>query len=234
MMMGATTLRDPVYIVAAVRDMILGLTATVINLTDYFNFEFKIKALKDEIAEAKKKLMASNNNKPTWQEWEDYKQDEKIKLDKIDTLVYQRDQLNLSFLYVDMGIINIYNGFMLGYGVVAEDTPTLQLKGSGDIILKSAKAKELYVTKHEVGGSPVGAIHEVMDAAKMGVKTIKTAASLVKSGVENGIESTALVEKIKARNQADNKTKDKENNSKTMDEKKRKDELDRLETILKE
>ncbi|GHV46797.1 hypothetical protein AGMMS49546_35460 [Spirochaetia bacterium] len=147
--------KDPVYILEAILDMILKITAEVYDSIEYYHLDF------DE---------------------------EMLAKDKAEFL----DNLNLCAVYIDMGIINFATGFLIAYGAAASETPKLQLKGSGDIILKAGKQKEIYVEKNLSGGSPVGAIHETIDTAvfltKLGVK----ASSLVREGIKLGKASSNL------------------------------------------
>jgi hypothetical protein len=120
--------------------------------------------------------------------------------DKSDTI----DKLNLCAVYIDMGIINITTGFLCAYGAAAKETPKFQLKGSGDIVLKADKQKEIYVTKNLSGGSPVGAIHETIDTVTFATKFVIKAIDLIKEAVKLGKASNTLslsnseLEKIKA------------------------------------
>ncbi|MDR2632721.1 MAG: hypothetical protein LBC51_03745 [Treponema sp.] len=194
--------RDPVYLVCAVRDMILDLTATVFNCID-FGYERAIKERQEKLKLTKKEFAEDcgkviNGNAPAGTSFESlkagYDQKKQEASDFVTDTNLLRDKLNLSALYIDMGIHALVNTFMAIYGVTAADTPSLQLKGSGDIILKADKTKNLYVTKHEVGGSPIGAVHEVADTATFAVKAVKAVADVTLSATKLGYKSKKLAD----------------------------------------
>jgi hypothetical protein len=196
--------KDPVYIVCAIRDMVLELTALVFDCID-FSYERAIKDKQDELKKNKKEFAekcAKMGNAPSVTSFEslkaDYDKKKQETADFVTDKIMLRNKLNLSALYIDMGIKIGVNNFMALYGVTAKDPPKFQLKGSGDIILKADKTKNLYVTKQEVGGSPVGAIHEVIDTLKFGVNAVKALSDVTLAITKLGYKSKKLADDRKA------------------------------------
>jgi hypothetical protein len=210
--------RDPLYLVGAIKDMILDIMETVISHVDEYAFEKPIDNLKDELGKFKEeqmKLYAEQYKKrepaAAAETWKKYREEERHRQSAIDTMSHQRDQLNLSALYVQMGITNIYNGILMVYGVVAPVTPRFKLKGNGDIILQSAAQKNLYATSHMVGGGPTSVVHETMDTVSLLLGTVMEAADLIEEGIKQGQESKEIAEGIPERNQKNTATDTREN-----------------------
>jgi hypothetical protein len=194
--------KDPVYIVCAIRDMVLDITASVFNCID-FGYERAIKDRQDTLKEDKKQFSEDcakvvKGEAPAGTSFEDLKAGYDKKKQETDDFVTDtnilRNKLNLSALYIDMGINALVSNFMCVYGAAAADTPTFQLKGSGDIILKADQTKNLYVTKHEVGGSPTGAVHEVIDTIKFGANATKAVVDVTLAATKLGYKSKKLAD----------------------------------------
>jgi hypothetical protein len=201
--------RDPVYIVCAIQDMILNITASVFSCID-FGYERAIKDRQEKLKEDKARFAMDcaevvNGTASTGTSFETLKAEYDKKKKEASGFVTDtnnlRNKLNLSALYIDMGINALVNSFMSVYGVAAADTPSIQLKGSGDIILKADKTKNLYVTKQEVGGSPVGAVHEVVDTVSFGVKAIKAVSDVTLAAAKLGYKTKKYADDKKAANE---------------------------------
>jgi hypothetical protein len=186
--------------------MVLGMTASVFNCID-FGYERAINDRQNALKQDKKQFADGcakvvEGTAPSGTSFESFKADyDKKKQETADFVADTttlRNKLNLSALYIDMGINTLVSNFMSVYGAAAADTPTFQLKGSGDIILKANKAKNLYVTKQEVGGSPVGAVHEVIDTVKFGVNAAKALADVTLAATKLGYKSKKLADNRKA------------------------------------
>jgi hypothetical protein len=219
--------------------MIFDILDAVFDNVDTYYFGKQLDAMQEALDEEKNKQIAAcagycrdKDQANATETWKAFRETEKKTRHQIDTLVRQRDQCNLSSLYIQMGILNTYNGFMLAYGAVAEDVPKLQLKGSGDIILKSAKQKNLYVTKHEVGGSPTGVIHEVMDTINFGRKAVVEVRELAEEAVNYGKDSKKLAEGITDRNKKNTKDDEKENNTRKSNDATQTEALNNLKNSL--
>jgi hypothetical protein len=198
--------RDPVYIVCAIRDMILNITASVFSVID-FGYERAIKDRQEQFKGIKAQFATDcgavvKGTAPAGTSFESLKAEYDKKKKELSDFVTDtnnlRNKLNLSSLYIDMGINALVSNFMCAYGVAAADTPSIQLKGSGDIILKADKTKNLYVTKQEVGGSPVGAVHEVVDTVKFGVNAFKAASDVILAGTKLGYKTKKYADDKKA------------------------------------
>jgi hypothetical protein len=198
--------KDPVYIVCAIQDMVLGMTASVFKCID-FGYERAIKDKQDELKNDKKEFAekcanAKKDKASSVTSFESLKADYDKKKQETDDFVADatilRNKLNLSALYIDMGIKSIVNNFMALYGVAAADTPTFHLKGSGDVVLKTDKTKKLYVTQQEIGASPVGAVHEVIDTVRFGVNAGKALTDITLAATKLGYKSKKLADDRKA------------------------------------
>jgi hypothetical protein len=208
--------RDPVYIVMAIRDMITELITDVIDCVD-LGFERQIAEKEKDIKTKRKDFAEKYNETPpqTVQIKEHRKTIDDI-TKEIKNINVIRDKMNISALIVDMGIHNTANAFLVIYGVAAADTPKFQLKGSGDIILKADKQKDLYVTKHEVGGSPMGAVHEVTDTVSFFVKAANELAEWAKAIARFSYETIDFQESMGEYHAAMEKADEKADNEKNQ------------------
>jgi hypothetical protein len=231
--------KDPLYIVGAIKDMILDIVDTVIASVDEYIFENGIDSLEEELQEFKTEqieIYAEQFNKrdlaAAAETWKKYREGERHRQSAIDTMTRQRDQLNLSSLYVQMGITNVYNGILMAYGVVAPTTPVFKLKGSGDIILQSAAQKNLYATAHMVGGGPTSVIHETVDTVSLLVTTAMEIGDLLEQGVKQGQESKRLAAKIPERNKKNTAVETKENTEREKSDQARAKSYSDLKALL--
>jgi hypothetical protein len=232
-------IKDPIYIVGAIKDMILDIIDTVISNVDEYVFENSIENLQDELEEFKKEQMEiyaeqykKRDPAAAAETWKKYREEERHRQSAIDTLIRQRDQLNISALYVQMGIMNVYNGILMAYGVVAPATPVFKLKGSGDIILKSAAQKNLYATSHMAGGGPTSVIHETVDTVSLLVTTAMEIADLIEEGVKQGQESKKIAARIPERNQKNTAADTKENTERDKSDQARAKSYSDLKALL--
>jgi len=80
------------------------------------------------------------------------------------------DNTQMTFLYIKQGIQVAFNGVMLVYGVAAAKTPSIALKGSGDIVMKAAQSNKVYITGDQEVATPTPAVLTWMDTAEFVVK----------------------------------------------------------------
>jgi len=181
--------RDPTVIVFKVYEMIRDI----------------VKEVEECVIFALEQVIESKQNKIKDLKWEfpiEYKKDPSKKNDLIKAIEDLQkniedfenaiNQIRLSFLYAQQGFQSTFNTLMMVYGVTAADTPSISLKGSGDLVLKADDGHSVYVSGDQKVGGPTPAVFNSFDKTAFRVKADLFAVKTAREVTELIFEGTKL------------------------------------------
>ena len=182
---------EPVILLDRVRNMIFDIVDEVWDIVKTNAIEKPIAALQEEIGILKWNFPINYKNAATELEKVQLREDISALNKKVTDLKLNQVMTEVSFLHIKQGVQNTFNGIMAGYGVVAAVTPSMVLKGDGNIVIKADKDSKLYVSQAAEVGTPTPALINGLDEAefwvKAGLKITKIGknfAGLVQDGIE--------------------------------------------------
>jgi len=169
-----------IYIMNFILDMMFSLVDESISTAILYACDRPIAGIADEIKELKRKFpadykYASDDNKAKVKK--EYEAAIREKNKQIIDLKYLGDQLSISNLFITMGLQDIYNAILAGYGIadvfkpMTDVPPSISLRMQGDIIIKAGHGKEL-VTMGEKAASPTIYAKKAIEAVSLGAKIV--------------------------------------------------------------
>ena len=167
--------KDFIYIAEMCLGMISEIITCAINSTIYCMCDLPIDKLKRDLKETKIKYSESGAEPD--KERAGHEKEIRTLNKQIIEAKYLKDQLGISGLFIEMGIQEIFHGIMATYGaatgVMTNVSPTVNLKGTGELVLKAGKTKTVS-TMGTTAASPT----------IFAMKSYETASFIVKSAVK--------------------------------------------------
>jgi len=168
--------------------MIFDIVDEVWDIVKVYAIEKPIAALQEEIGILKWNFPINYKNAATELEKVQLREDISALNKKVTDLKLNQVMTEVSFLHIKQGVQNTFNGIMAGYGVVAAVTPSMVLKGDGNIVIKADKDSKLYVSQAAEVGTPTPALINGLDEGYQRVKQ-KNNEIKIKSGYDGSIFS---------------------------------------------
>jgi len=192
--MSAVRERDYTVIMNKIYEMIRGVIEETIEWV-VFSYEKKIANKQKELTDLKWEYPIKYKNAASEEAITKLRKDITDIEDEINNYKFIINQIQLAFLYAQQGVQSIFNVYMMSYGVAAADTPSISLKGSGDIVLKADKANNIYVSNNKKVGSPTGAIYETLDTLAFVAKVPTFVSKTVRGIMELHSDRMDLIDK---------------------------------------